>query len=184
MFGIEDNSHVTGITKRDEDTFQELFQTYAKLLWAVAGGVLSNCAGAEQDIEECVSDAFIELWNHPEKYDPSRGSIKSYLCRITKNKAIDIWRRKSKDNIISLYDYVETPTEDDSFDIPDYSQLYEAVRELPEPTREIVIRRYFHDEKPGKIAKRLGLPKKEIENRLYRGKKELFDSLSDFREVK
>ena len=184
MIAIETDTRINGIMKRDENTFQELFQAYAKLLWTVAGGVLSSCAGAEQDIEECVSDVFISLWNHPEKYNPLRGSLKSYLCRITKNKAIDIWRRKSKEKVISLYDYMEIPTEDDYFDIPDYGELYEAVRELPEPTREILIRRYFHDEKPEKIAKRLNLPKKEVENRLYRGKKELFESLSDYREVR
>ena len=105
MVTIETDAHINGIMNRDESTYQELFQAYAKLLWTVAGGVLGSCAGAEQDIEECVSDAFITLWNHPEKYDPSRGSLKSYLCRIAKNKAIDIWRRKNKEKIVSLSDY-------------------------------------------------------------------------------
>ena len=182
MVTIETDAHIKGIMNRDENTYQELFQAYAKLLWTVAGGVLASSAGAEQDIEECVSDAFITLWNHPEKYDPSRGSLKSYLCRITKNKAIDIWRKKNKEKVVSLSEYMEEPTEDDTFDIPDYGKLYEAVRKLPEPTREILVRRYFHDEKPEKIARLLDLPKKEVENRLYRGKKELFESLSDYRE--
>jgi len=180
---IETETLIDGVRRRDENTFQELFQTYAKLLWTIASGVLSSSTGAEQDIEECVSDAFIELWNHPEKYDPSRGSIKSYLCIITKNKAIDVWRRKNKEKIISLQDFMENQVEDDYSDFTEYGELYEAIRGLPEPTREIVIRRFFHDEKPGSIAKRLGLPKKEVENRLYRGKRELFESLSD-KEVK
>lgn len=184
MVVIEQKSLIDSIKLRDESTFQELFRTYAKLLWAVTGSILSACDGSEQDIEECVSDVFIELWNHPEKFDPARGSLKSYLCRIAKNNAIDIYRKKSKENIIQLDDYMEKVAEDDLFDIPDYSRLYEEIKNLPEPTREIMVRRYFHNEKPAKIADRLGLPKKEVENRLYRGKKSLSTSLSDYREVK
>ena len=185
---IEKESLVSGIKNRDEDSYQELFQTYAKLLWVVASGILSSCDGAVQDIEECVSDAFIELWNHPGKYDPARGSLKSYLCRITKNKAIDTWRRKSKEHIISLDDYAvvqsaEIPSEDDFFDIKDYSVLYNSIRELQEPMREIIVRHYFHNEKPAQIAKRLGLPQKEIENRLYRGKRKLQKALSGLGEI-
>ena len=177
---FETDSFIDDILRRDEDRFRELFHMYAKLLWTVAGGVLSDCAGGEQDVEECVSDAFIELWNHPEKYDRTRGSLKSYLCRIAKNKAIDIWRRKNKENVVSLQDFIETqPGEDraDLIDIGDYRELYKAIGKLQEPTREIVVRRYFHDEKPRQIAKRLGLPEKEVENRLYRGKKKLMESL-------
>jgi len=180
---IERDILIEDILRRDEDAFSELFQSYAKLLWTVAGGVLSYCTGGEQDIEECVSDAFIELWRHPEKYDPARGSLKSYLCTITKSRAIDIWRRKTKENVVSLEDYMENTTADDCFDVTDYCELYEAVRSLEEPTREIIVRRYFHDEKPTRIANRLGLPKKEIENRLYRGKKALSESLSEYRKA-
>jgi len=181
VIGIKKESNTNSIIRRDEEIFRELFQAYAKLLWAVAGGILSEKGGAEQDIEECVSDAFIELWNRPEKYDPTRGSVKSYLCRITKNKAIDIYRRKSRENVIAIEEYMEAPGAD-RFDVPDYSRLYEAVEGLQEPTREILVRRYFHDEKPARIAKRLGLPIKEVENRLYRGKKALMESLSGYRE--
>lgn len=183
MIHIEKDTLIVDILRRDEDAFSELFQSYAKLLWTVAGGILSYCAGGEQDIEECVSDVFIELWRHPEKYDPSRGSLKSYLCTITKSRAIDAWRRKAKENVVSLEEYMENTTADDSFEITDYCELYEAVRRLEEPTREIIVRRYFHDEKPAKIAKRLGLQKKEVENRLYRGKKMLSESLPDYRKA-
>ena len=183
MILIDKDILIDDILRRDEDAFNELFHSYAKLLWTVAGGVLSFCAGGEQDIEECVSDAFIELWRHPEKYDPTRGSLKSYLCTITKSRAIDIWRRKTKENVVSLEDYMENEAADDRFDITDYCELYEAVRNLEEPTREIIVRRYFHDEKPVKIAKRLGLPIKEVENRLYRGKKALSESLSEYRKA-
>jgi RNA polymerase sigma-70 factor (ECF subfamily) len=170
--------------RRDESAYRELFQEYAKLLWAIAGGILSVCDGSAQEIEECVSDVFIELWNRPEKYDPTRGSLKSYLCGIAKNNAIDRYRKKAKESILQLEDYMEKPSEDDLQDIPDYSQLYEELKSLPEPTREIMVRRYFLDEKPAKIAERLGLPKKEIENRLYRGKSSLAGSLTDYREVR
>jgi RNA polymerase sigma-70 factor (ECF subfamily) len=184
VIAIEQEILTERLRLHDESAYQELFSSYAKLLWAVAGSILSGSGGTAQDTEECVSDVFISLWNNPEGFDPLRGSMKSYLCQIAKNKAIDRCRAYRKQNVVRLEDYMETVTDDDALEIPDYSRLYEEIRALPEPTREIMVRRYFHDEKPAKIAERLGLPKKEIENRLYRGKKALSVSLADYREVR
>jgi len=51
-----------------------------------------------------------------------------------------------------------------------HQELYTAIDSLNEPNREIVIRRYFFEEKPACIAKAISLPTKEIENRLYQSK--------------
>ena len=48
---------------------------------------------------------------------------------------------------------------------------------LEEPDREIIIRRYYRDEKPRAIARALDLPVKQVENRLYRAKAKLRASL-------
>jgi len=55
--------------------------------------------------------------------------------------------------------------------------LTEAVDALEEPDREIIIRRYYRDEKPRAIARALDLPVKQVENRLYRAKAKLRASL-------
>lgn len=46
--------------------------------------------------------------------------------------------------------------------------LQEALAELTEEEREILLRRYVYQQKPKEMAVALGLSVKQIENRLYR----------------
>ena len=52
-------------------------------------------------------------------------------------------------------------------------ELLEAVQVLEEPNREILVRRYYHDQKPRQIALALGLTVKQVDNSLYRSKRQL-----------
>ena len=49
----------------------------------------------------------------------------------------------------------------------------ENLRKLDEADREAMIRRYYYGQKPKEIAAALGIPKKQVENRLYQGKQKL-----------
>lgn len=184
--GILPHEDIEKLLNRDEKTFTDIIDTYSQLLWVIAGGYLSKSSGcSEEDVEECVSDVFIELWNNPGKFDPARGSLKSYLCSLTKYKAISAFRKKMRGKTVNLEDYRDIPDEksEDYLDRPDHGEMYEALRALPEPTREILIRRYFYEETPAVISDKLAIPKKEIENRLYRGKQALSALLHSYREV-
>lgn len=167
---MEPNELMVRIKQRDETALMELMQRYSKLLWTVAGGILS-CSPycTREDAEECVGDIFLSVWQNPEKYDPDRGSLKSYLCMVTKSRALNLYRKKSRNDVVYLDDFTETAGEDFA-ELTDYSVLHEAIAKLPEPTRAILIRRYFYEEKPRQIAEEMNLPPKEVENRLYRGK--------------
>ena len=45
-------------------------------------------ASRPQDVEECVADAFIRLWQRGD-YTAQAGTLKAYLCGIARNAAID-----------------------------------------------------------------------------------------------
>ena len=177
------------LRNREADAYSVLIETYSHLLWAVASQYISKSAGfALEDIEECVSDTFIEIWENPERYDASKGSLKSYLCAITKYKAINIFKKNAKAKVVYFEDsqhleklhnkYELNPTEDFN-----YTELYASLSALPEPAKEIMIRRYFYEQKPAQIAETMGLSKKEAENRLYRAKQTLQNTLTKPKEV-
>lgn len=52
-------------------------------------------------------------------------------------------------------------------------RLWDCLRKLDEADREAMIRRYYYGQKPKEIAAALGIPKKQVENRLYQGKQKL-----------
>ena len=53
------------IGDRDEQVLGLVMEKYAHLLWPIAAAVLKN-VGSDQDVEECVADAFVYLWEHPD----------------------------------------------------------------------------------------------------------------------
>ena len=177
---MDETKIIKGLRARDEAVFKDAISSYSRLLWVVASRHLSKTNGfSEFDIEECIADVFFELWQNIERYDPEKGSLKSYLCALTSHKAISRYRKASQTKVIPFGELrqEDEPTFEETFDTDDYSELYHAIALLPEPTREILIRRYFYEEMPAVIAAKMQLPKKEIKNRLFRAKKSLFYSL-------
>ena len=98
---MNDERTITAIKNRNEAAINEVITKYSKLLWAVAGAVLNNM-GSTQDVEECVADTFIYLWEHPDKYDPQRGKLKTWLSIVARTQAVNRCREISKRNTISL----------------------------------------------------------------------------------
>jgi DNA-directed RNA polymerase specialized sigma24 family protein len=96
---------------------------------------------------------------------------------VAKSKAINRRKKNSRNNVVYLEDCGELVGQED---IPshDYQALYAAIHALREPAREIMIRRYFHGQKPQQIADCMRLPKKQIENYLYNAKKIISDKLT------
>jgi len=170
------------IRSGNEEALTYIIETYSKLLWIIVGGILNN-VGTSEDIEECISDTFMSLWQKPKAYDPRKGSIKVFLAIIAKRRALDKYRLLTKTKIIEIDEAIAS-SDDDLFEYIAkrdlYCELYEAIRRLGDPDKEILIRRYFFKEKPSAIANKLSIPVKEVKNRLYQSKlrlqKKLFES--------
>ena len=172
---------ITAIKNRSEAAIDEVITKYSKLLWSVAGAVLNNI-GSTQDVEECVADAFIYLWEHPEKYNPQRGKLKTWLSVIARTQAVNRCREIAKRNIVPLEDtdFIDQLGIVDTFlEAETRRALLAAVNALGEPDREILIRRYYYDQKPKEIALALDISVKQVDNRLYQTKLKLRESLSN-----
>ena len=169
---MEDEKLIDMLHSGDREAFCRIMETYNKLLWVVVGGVL-NGVGTSEDIEECISDVYVSLWLKPKAYDPQKGPLKTYLAVVAKSKALDRYRKLTKVKIVELDDAIRS-SDDDLLEYiakrDMYNDLYEAIRSLKEPDQEILIRRYFFDEKPSGIASKISLSIKEVENRLYQSK--------------
>lgn len=177
---MREEAIIIAIGKRDEDAMNDLINRYSRLLWPIAGAVLKN-VGSVQDVEECVADAFIYLWEHPERFDPKRGSLKSLLCIVARSRAIDRYRELTRRSTVPLEEAVLA----DSFGMQDAllqeetrRELLAAVNALGEPGREILVRRYYYNQKPRQIALALNMTVKQVDNSLYRAKRSLREALT------
>lgn len=172
---MNDKQIIFGVKNRKEAAINYAINKYSKLMWYVAGTVLNNVASAE-DIEECVADVFVYLWENSDKFNEQRGSLKAWLSIVTKSKAIDRYRQLSRANEVSLNDdiFIESiGVLDDILSGELKRELIAAVNTLGDPDREIIIRRYYYRQKPKDIGFILDIPVKQVENRLYRSKLKL-----------
>lgn len=176
---MKDEAVVIAIGNRDEDAMNDVINKYSRLLWPIVSAVLKN-VGSEQDVEEVVADAFIFLWEHPGKFDPKRGTLKSLLCIVARSRAIDRYREISRRSTVPLEETVLA----DRFGMQEAllreetrRELLAAVNALGEPGREILVRRYYYDQKPRQIALALNMTVKQVNNSLYRSKCSLREAL-------
>lgn len=177
---MKDETIIAAISQRDPEVMDHVINQYSRLLWPIAGAVLKN-AGSEQDVEECVADTFIYLWEHPDKFNPGRGSLKTLLCILTRSRAIDRYRQITRHSVVSLEEVVLA----DQFGMQEVlireetrRELLAAVKALGEPGREILVRRYYYNQKPREIALALNMTVKQVDNSLYRTKRQLRDVLT------
>ena len=162
---------------------EKIIDKYSRLLWSVSAKILTGI-GNEQDVEECVADVFIDLWQEPDKFDSERGSLKSWLCMKCRSKSIDRFRKLSSHISEELDDRklsgMLTPDEEVLMN-EDLRELRALISELEEPAREIVIRRFYLEQKPALISDAMDLPIRKVENTIYRTKEWLKKEMSDRR---
>ena len=172
---------VLRLQDRDESTYIRLIDKYSRLMWKTAWNILKDTADAA-DVEDCISEVFYKLWKSPEQFDPEKGSLKNYLCRMTSNVAIDLCRKRSREKSEVLNEDICT---DDCVDWvldeimlgEEKENLYRAMETLNKRDRELISRRYFENQKPAQISTEMRMPLREVENRLYRIKGKLREQM-------
>lgn len=178
---MNDEKIMRAIKDGDEATINYVINKYFKLMWSISSAILKNVASV-QDVEECVADVFVFLWQNPEKYDAQRGKLKVWLSIVARSRALNMYKQISKQNDIPLDDVPFA----DQLDVTDgiiadetKQALTAAIRLLEDPDQEIIIRRYYYNQKPKEIAIALDMPVKRVENHLYRTKLKLRDMLAN-----
>src|ERR1700760_799386 len=74
----------------DESAMAVLYDRYSRVVYSVALRVLRDVPAAEDILQEI----FMQIWRQPENFIATRGSLGGWLAVITRNRAIDVLRRR------------------------------------------------------------------------------------------
>ena len=135
------------------------------IVWNIVHPPLSG-----QDAEEIVADVFLSLWQHSQR--PHPGSVKGYLGRIARSRAIDRLRGLKLELALE-YDALELPAESAEEALLSremQARLHQALEDMGPVYREIFVRHYYYCQTAAAIAKDMKLKPELVRQRLRRGR--------------
>ena len=148
-------------------------------------GLLTRMLGSRAEAEEILQEVLVELWRRASDYDAARGSVRAWLLTITRSRALDALRarsRRPRGQQIAIDDKrsLESPGSAPDVLVSStrwYRALTQAVQSLNEEQREVLERSYFYGMSHGQIADDLNLPVGTVKSRILAGVRALRTTL-------
>lgn len=167
-----DSALAARLMVREERALREVMDLYAGIVHGMARKVLGEPALAE----EVAQETFLALWRRPGAFDPDRGSLKTFLALIARNKAIDLVRheeslRRTKE--VLNQEMRVTNHQVEHGDIDDRHDIVVALGHLTELQREALALAYFGGRSYREVAQELGIPESTAKTRLRDGLRRL-----------
>jgi RNA polymerase sigma-70 factor (ECF subfamily) len=81
----QDREWLQRLVAGDEAALREAYREHAAAVLALAVRVLGSATLAE----DVMQDVFVRLWEQPDRFDPARGRLRSYLLAMTHSRAVE-----------------------------------------------------------------------------------------------
>jgi len=165
-----DASLVLAIARWHEAALAEAYRRHGGAVYGLARRVLSDGALAE----EVVQEVFVRLWTAPERFDPERGTLRSFLLAQAHGRAVDLLRSEGSRRRREQAEAAATAArgydvEREVFDLAAAEQVREALSELPETQRRAIELAYFGGHSYREVASLLGEPEGTVKSRIRAG---------------
>ena len=181
----DDAKDVEQLLSGDMAAFRRIFRRYSPEVVALCKRIL----GSEQDAEDVAADVFFEVWSRRERFEPKRGTLRSYLLMLARSRSIDLYRSRARERKL-----VATPTEFVQQDLvsdavtPDgdvslsefQASAREALTDLGDVEKSAIELAFFEGLSHSQIASRLDSPLGTVKSHIRRGPGKLKQKLQEW----
>lgn len=176
--GASDATLVVGLARYEQSALAEAYRRHAGAVFGLARRLLNDQAAAE----EIVQEVFLRLWNHPERFDPERGSLRSFLLATTHGRAVDLLRSETSRRKREERDARATATagydvDHEVWDLALAEQVREALSALSDGERRAIQLAYFGGRTYREVAAELGEAEGTVKSRIRTGLRRLRSEL-------
>ncbi len=174
LTAASDPSLVLALARYRQEALGEVYRRHAGAVFGLAKRILDDQARAE----EVVQEVFLRLWNQPDRFDPERGSLRSFLLAQAHSRAVDVLRsetsrrrreeRDARQAAAGGYDL-----DRQVWDLALAEHVRSAMERLHPGERAAVELAYFGGRTYREVAVELGEPEGTVKSRIRNGLKRL-----------
>lgn len=163
----------------DQNAFATLYDALSPVVFGTCRRVLRD-----QDLAaETTQDVFVEIWRSAGRYDPSRGTVRTWAATLAHRRAVDrvrsIQAERDRDQADAARSHVPAhdPVGEEVADRAEASRVTECLDGLTDTQRESVTLAYWGSYTYREVAERLGAALPTIKSRIRDGLRRLRECL-------
>jgi len=170
---FEDSLLIQLVAKAQTEALSELYDRYSRLVYSLAVHTLGDPVTAE----EVTQDVFFRVWEKAGTYRSDQAKVSTWLVSITRNRAIDMLRRRGirpeghsigwdEQNDSSLSKTNSRAPEEMAAQAIQSQQIRDAIARLPADQRRVLALAFFAGLSHSEIAAQLGEPLGTVKTRI------------------
>ncbi len=157
------------------EPLEELYDRYARRVFGLGLRLLDDPGLAE----DLVQETFVRLWRSAHRFDPAKGSVRTFLFTLARRAAVDLWRR-GRGNSSPLGPGPEQAAGEDAFEeLLLGLDVRAALDELSVKHREVLELHYDCGLTQQQISDLLTIPLGTVKTRTYHALRALKEQLTD-----
>lgn len=145
----------------NREAFGRFYQQHATLLHRF----VQRCVGDPKAAEDIVQETFLQLWQHPDGFNPARGAIRAYLFGIAARRSADWWRRRPPESALNP----EGPASQHGTSL----LVEDALEKLDPDSRSLIWLREVEGYSYRELAQMLAIPVGTVRSRLFAARERL-----------